>query len=362
MVFDSQNNLEKKMRPKERVLATIECREVDRTPGGLFGTHSDYLLALQKLVGVGSCKELYHHLGIDVIHINGLVPKRNDFFNTDGVPIDAWGKPIRQKDDNHDGFSNESRSVFTEESTFADVEKHRFPTSEDFYDDGSFELALNEYKDFCIEAGPNNHFFHIFLNLCGFEGGLMMLYTKPELAKLIIKRCMDSWIDLCRFQLEIAKGRIDIVRNCNDFGSQRSMLVSEDIFCEFFRPELQRLYKVIKDYGAKVMQHSCGAVAPLIPHFIEMGADIINPIQVAAEGMDVNELAKQYSGKVCFYGGIDTQFLLPEASPAEVVTKAKELMSLFDRGLILSGSQGLMEDIPYKNTLALFSAGERLKI
>jgi uroporphyrinogen decarboxylase len=128
-----------------------------------------------------------------------------------------------------------------------------------------------------------------------------------------------------------------------------------DIFREFFRPALQRLYTTAKNYDVKVMQHSCGSIAPLIPDFIDMGADIINPIQVKADGMVIDELVANYKGKVTFYGGIDTQELLPKGPAEEIQEVCLRTVNLFDSdgGYILSGSQGLLHDIPYDHTLAM---------
>ena len=104
-----------------------------------------------------------------------------------------------------------------------------------------------------------------------------------------------------------------------------------------------------------VLQHSCGAVSQLIGDFIEMGADIINPIQVSAADMDLSSVVSKYKGKICFYGGLDTQYLLPNGPVEKIQAKTREAVKLFGEqgGFILSGSQGFMEDIPYVNALAM---------
>ena len=189
----------------------------------------------------------------------------------------------------------------------------------------------------------------------------MLLHLEPELAKAIIRKITDFWEGYLRKVLEAGKGRIDIIENCNDFGTQSSLFISPDQFREFFKPALQRLYNVTKEYGAKVMQHSCGAIAPIIPDFIEMGADILNPIQVSSTGMDLEMLVPEYGKQICFYGGIDTQWVLPQGPVDKIKADTRHLIELFGHqgGLILAGSQGLMNDIPFDNALAMLQEPSR---
>jgi len=160
--------------------------------------------------------------------------------------------------------------------------------------------------------------------------------------------------------LECGKGKVDIVQNCNDFGTQNGLIMSADMFREFFKPELKRIYDLIKSYDAKVMQHSCGAVSEVIGDFIEIGADVVNPVQVTAHRMDIETLASRYGSQVTFYGGIDTQHVLPKG-PVELIRhKTRETLDLFDGGgYILAPSQGVEADIPVEHLLAMLDEGER---
>ncbi len=189
----------------------------------------------------------------------------------------------------------------------------------------------------------------------------MLLSLAPEIAKAIIRKITDFWVGYLKKVLQAGKGCIDIIENCNDFGTQRSLFICPEQFREFFRPELQRLYDVTKEYGAKVMQHSCGAIAPIIPDFIEMGADILNPIQVEADGMEIAPLVRNHGKQICFYGGIDTQRLLPKGPVKRIEKETRKLIDFFgyEGGLILAGSQGLMNDIPYEHAIAMLTAGHR---
>ena len=139
------------------------------------------------------------------------------------------------------------------------------------------------------------------------------------------------------------------------------MFISREDFCEFFKPEIKRLYNTAKEYGVIYMQHSCGAVKPIIPDFIEMGADILNPIQVMADGMDIEDLVQKFKGKITFYGGIDTQILLPNGPEDKIRQEVIKLIKYFygSGGLILSGTQGLMDDIPLSHAAAMLDLKNR---
>lgn len=101
--------------------------------------------------------------------------------------------------------------------------------------------------------------------------------------------------------------------------------------------------------------HSCGAVFQLIDDFIEMGVDILDPVQVSAKGMDIETLAMKYKDKICFHGGIDTQKLLPYGTPDEVKKQVRKIICLFEgTRIFVCPSQNFLPDIPIENLLAMY--------
>ena len=337
------------MTSKERVLRAIAYREVDRTPTGLFGTAGEYEDGLARYVGAENREAMYRLLGIDMWHCGagldfvGAQPMR------DGVATDIWGQAAALP------------PPFSEVSSIDEVEAYLpWPRIADFNGE-RLAKEIAAHQEFAVVGGINSCVFHYYLWLCGQENGLMFLHLQPDVAHAIIRRITDFWVDYLTKVLELGAGRIDIIENCNDFGTQRSMFISAEMFCTFFRPTLQRLYRVTKNYGAKVMQHSCGAIAPIIPDFVAMGADILNPIQVTADGMEIAGLVEKFNGQFTFYGGIDTQYLLPQGPPERIRQEARRVLNLFGNqgGLILSGSQGLMSDIPFAHAVAMFEEVRR---
>jgi len=331
------------MNSKERVKKAVAFMEVDRVPVGLFGTHMDYEEGLVKYIGAGSIEEMYCALGIDIWHCKFGMKYMGDLPNP---PQDSLGI---------------TKHPFEDVSTIDQVEAFEFPDVNKY---DAIELAreIEEHQQFSVCGGINSAVFHHYLSMCGQENGLCYLKTQPDVAKAIIRRITDFFVEYLKKVLDTGHGKIDMIENCNDFGTQRSMFISPADFREFFKPQLKRLYDTAKEYGVIYMQHSCGAITPIISDFIEIGADVLNPIQVMADGMDIGKLAREYKGKITFYGGIDTQHLLPEGPEERIREEVRRVVGYFGKegGYILSGSQGLMNDIPYSHAAAMLKENKSI--
>jgi uroporphyrinogen decarboxylase len=132
---------------------------------------------------------------------------------------------------------------------------------------------------------------------------------------------------------------------------------------DFFRGPLKRYFDVSKEFGCRVMKHSCGAVRDLIPAFIEDGVDILDPVQTAAEGMDLAGLLRDFGSRLSFHGGMDTQRLLPFGSTADVRARVRDYLALTRErgGYILAGSQEYIRDIPLDNIVAIYDEATRAR-
>lgn len=218
---------------------------------------------------------------------------------------------------------------------------------------------MNSHSEFAIIGGVWAPIFHDVCWLCGIEDTNVNLLIEPEIVEALIRRVTDFWIAYTRKTLEAARGRIDIVENCNCFGGQKDLVISPAVFRKFMKPALKRLYDTIKEYDVLIFQHSCGAIEPIIGDFIELGADIINPVQVSAYGMDPIVLKKKYGKDVTFCGGIDTQRVLPFGTAEEVRAECRRISGILGDG---GGSQALEDDIPEENVHAMFDEGRMIKL
>lgn len=145
-----------------------------------------------------------------------------------------------------------------------------------------------------------------------------------------------------------------------DFGTQTGQFCSVKTYRELYRP----FHKAVNDQihrltNWKTFIHSCGAVVPLIPEFIDAGFDVLNPVQCSAKGMDPRTLKKEFGRDIVFWGGgVDTQKTLPFGTPDEVYREVRERISIFGEGggFVFNSTHNVQSNVPTDNLLALFRA------
>jgi hypothetical protein len=150
-----------------------------------------------------------------------------------------------------------------------------------------------------------------------------------------------------------------VVTTGTDFGAQRSLFISVDSYRNLFKPYHRRLNDLIHQRtNWKIFIHSCGAVAPLIPEFIEAGFDILNPVQCSAAGMDPVKLKREFGKEITFWGGcVNTQHTMYQ-TPAEVYREVRERIDIFNRdgGFVCNAVHNIQGNSPIENVLAMFKA------
>jgi hypothetical protein len=159
----------------------------------------------------------------------------------------------------------------------------------------------------------------------------------------------------------VAGSAIDILFICGtDFGTQTSTFCSGETFDELYAPYYKKVNNWIHENTAwKTFKHSCGAVENFIPHFIDAGFDIINPVQCSATGMDPKLLKERYGNDITFWGaGVDTQHTLPFGTPEEVRKEVLERCEIFakDGGFVYNSIHNIQAQTPLKNIVALVDA------
>jgi len=145
-----------------------------------------------------------------------------------------------------------------------------------------------------------------------------------------------------------------------DFGTQHGTFLSPDVFRRLYKPH----YKVVNDWlhqhtGWKTFYHSCGAVYPLMRDFVEMGVDILNPLQLSADGMDAERIKAEFGGALTFWGGgVDTQHVLPRGTPQEVKDEVRRRIDDFATGggFVFSTVHNVQSDVPPGNYMAMWEA------
>ena len=152
---------------------------------------------------------------------------------------------------------------------------------------------------------------------------------------------------------------VDVVFWGDDYGMQQAPLFRPQLFTELVKPVNQRMVTAIKELSdARVLLHSCGSIAPMIADMIDTGIDALNPVQVSADNMDPAKLKADFGDRLAFWGGIDTQDVLPFRTPAEVGEYVQFIIQTLGEGggYVLSTVHNIQEQVPPENIVAMFEA------
>jgi len=191
---------------------------------------------------------------------------------------------------------------------------------------------------------------------------LCALITDPDYISEVIEVCCERSLENAKLYLEAVGKNVDIIlMSTTDFGSQRAEVFSPDIWRDLYMSRYRRINDFIHENtdDVKTFIHTCGSICNLIPHIIDAGFDILNPIQTSADGMDAEWLKKEFGGKITFWGGgVDTQHVLPKGTPEEVRAQVKERIDVFAKGggYVFNPIHCIQHDVPAENLLAAADA------
>jgi uroporphyrinogen decarboxylase len=195
----------------------------------------------------------------------------------------------------------------------------------------------------------------------GYQSFFMNLSLEPRRAEWLMDKLLDLKLTFYMCALEKLKGWVDIVSESDDLGTQHSQWLSLQMFRKFVKPRYVKLFDTLKKrFGVKILFHSCGAVYPFIPDLIEMGVDILNPIQLSAAGMgNTGKLKREFGDSLNFWGGgVDVQQTLPKATPEEIEDEVKRRIEDLapGGGFVFTPTQIIQPDTPPENIVAMWKA------
>ena len=199
-------------------------------------------------------------------------------------------------------------------------------------------------------------------HLRGTEHFLLDMAVNPEFAEALVQKVTAAIDGLLRGYLAAAGPYIDLVElPGDDYAAQDNLIMSPQMFRRFFKPALARLVQTAKAYRPelKVMAHSDGYIAPLLEDFVEIGVDVVHPLEPVA-GMDQQTIRQAFAGRLAFLGGVDIVHALPgerEEVEAEVRRRITRLAP--GGGYVLAPSNHLQQDVPPENVVALVEAARR---
>jgi uroporphyrinogen decarboxylase len=341
---------------RERVLLAMAHRTTDRIP------ISDICGTLNPPAGEAFNNYLVRYHNTDAIsYIVDAVDTRSITYFYNGPGLDAgedpWG--VRKKPVSYGAGSYDEICYYPlkDIQTVGELDRHRWPSADWFQYDIIKDMikGLNGDEEYCIIAASAAPF-ETSWAMRGFEQTFMDMVTKPDLVHGIMQRVTDFYLESFRRLLKATDGMIDLVYTSDDIGGQTGLLVSLPMWEEFIKPYHVRFNEMVHNMGAKIIYHSDGAIMSALEGLIDMGIDILQPLQFDAKGMDPAALKKQTGARLCYEGGVSVQKLLPFGTVEEVVSGTKNLIDILgkDGGYILGPSHNIQAGTPPENIYAMF--------
>ncbi len=282
----------------------------------------------------------------------------------DGLWTDVWGHSMRLVEHATGVYEEFAGWPLADATTVSDLARHPWPEP-DWWDWSPLPqliCQLDQHGDDCHLRFRAGSIFESAWQLRGMERFLMDLALDPALPEAIMDRLTDLVVENTRRFLALAGDRVDMVYLYDDVATQSGLLISKAMWRRFVRPRHARIIEVAKTCGKQVMLHCDGAVGPLIPELIDLGVDLLNPIDQSASGMEPGWLKREYGDRLSFHGGIDIVQTLPRGTPQEVQAEVRERVRVLGRdgGYVLCSSHHIQPDTPIANVLAMMDVVLRL--
>ena len=201
-------------------------------------------------------------------------------------------------------------------------------------------------------------FFELSLVLFGFENFMMKLATERDLVEYWLDAKLAHDLAILEKFLAVAGPCLEVIQMNDDLGNQESLQISPKLYRELIKPRQRQWIEFVKARtAAKVFIHCDGAIEPLLPDFIEIGIDVLNPLQTSARGMDPRVIKQKYGRNLSFWGGgVETQTTLPFGTVEDVRREVRERMQLLGHGggYVFAPIHNIQPDIPPEKVLAVF--------
>jgi len=282
-------------------------------------------------------------------------------FQEDGSFIDEWGITLKPVSHYYARLGAPLK-----DATISDLDDYPWPDADDVT--RYFGLADQVYNLFedtdysLVGASIWSGIFQQCWYLRGMDTFLMDLVINPDFALALLERVTNIYIHLLEKFLKITGQYLDFVETADDLGGQIGPLISPKLYRSMIKPFHAKLFETIHKHSkAKVFYHTCGAVMPLIDDLIDIGVDILNPIQPLPK-MAPEELHARWGDRLIFHGGLDVQHLLPMGTPKDIRQEVRHYLDVFSpKRFILSPANTILPGTPPKNIVAAFKAAKNYR-
>ncbi len=376
------------MNSRERVLTALNHREPDHIPFDLGSTqvtgihvvayrnlcsalglppvHPILCDTIQQLAAPDD--DLIERLAVDV---RGLFPLSSHNWNIEPVDIgeyweyvDEWGVTHHRPKPDGLYYSMVHSPLSGPDVTVQDVRAYHWPNIGDPQRIARLREQALTYRAqgrAVMIKGVLAGIFEMSQRVRGIDVLLMDMASDEAFAGAFLDKMVELKLAFWEMALPPLADVIDVISEADDYGTQVSQLISPRMFRKLIKPRLAALFKRIQALApnAKLFFHSCGNVRPLLPDFVELGVDILNPVHIRATGMDPVELKRDFGKDICFWGGgVDTQGVLPNGTPTEVKDDVRRNVDALapGGGFVFNTIHNIQADVPPQNIVAMWEA------
>ena len=361
------------MTSRERVLAALNHQEVDRIPIDLGGTHNSTMCTgayenFKAVLGVDAptdeLSKAFEIIKMDEAVLNQLpVDTRSLFIKPaarsrtrwldERTFIDEWGVTYRQPE-NWPQFDMIAHPLA--EASIDDLDSYDWP---DVEDEGRYAglrdeaRDLSENTDYAVTSTAlDTTVFDRSWILRGMEQFLVDMLLDPEFALALMEKVAQIQYRRHERFLDEVGPYIDAIMISDDMGVQNGPLVKPTLYRKMVKPFHRRYVQLVRERSdAKIIMHACGSLVDLVEDYIEMGVDALNPMQVSAAGMSPANLKERFGGRMAWWGGIDSQNVLPNGRPEDVRQAVRETLDIMrlDGDYVLGAVHNVQDDVPPEN-------------
>jgi uroporphyrinogen decarboxylase len=374
------------MTSRERILTALEHREPDRAPLDLGSTHvtgisvvaygrlRDFLrLPAAATLVVDDIQQIalphddvLERFGIDT---RGLFPVTSNSIRTPLVDTgdawehtDEWGLVHRMPKDSGLYFSLVRSPLDGPSVAVDEIEGHPWPVAADPSRIEGLRAQAEERRNagYCVVLkGLCAGLCEMAIRMRGMENFLCDLMIDEAATCALLDRLLRLKIEFWEMALGELGDVVDVILEADDYGTQDSQLVSPECFRSIFKPRLRELFAAIKTRApdARLLFHSCGSVREILPDFIEIGVDILNPVHTTAAGMAPVALKADFGDAISFWGGgVDTQGVLPHGTPQQVRDDVRRNVEALapGGGYVFNTVHNIQADVPPENIVAMY--------
>jgi uroporphyrinogen decarboxylase len=346
------------MNHRERVLTALEHKAPDRCPMQISFT-PEFAVRLREALhvqgkmihnphGGGNTYELERSLDEDLILTS--VGWANSYYQADAAYTDEWGVGWRATE----YVTKYGKGTYTEitghplaEDSAINTYRGPDPNRPELYQEAA--TAIKNYQsEYFIVGVTVTTIFETAWALRGLNQLLMDFVLDPDLTANILDIPFHYHLTAAKKLVEMG---VDMIWTGDDVGTQNAMMISPELWRQFFKPRMAEFISALKriNPAVKVAYHSDGVITPIIPDLIEIGLDVLNPVQPAC--MNPEELKKQFGHALSFWGSMDEQYTLPFGSPDDVKREVETRLRTLGKngGLIIGPTHHVQLDTPMEN-------------